>query len=394
MLNCKYSCSGAEYFFLAVSVKGGEKFLDKEKLGMAIAYLRKKVGYTQKDLANRIGISDKAVSKWERGLGMPDIAYLGKLAILLDTDIDSLLAGNVIHHDKEWKGLLVLPENMKGVSAGTIIYDKPLVYFLVSYFLLVGIKQICIVCNKNDQNYIMSEFGYGKSLGIKLHYCGQEKDEVIRNFDDSARYENLMVVFGRSFIYGVDQTRFFQRAMAHKDRITILSLPKKIEKSEYEINPSMSAFGNIDNLLLSFNDNRKVVASDSEEKVHTQYDYYEIPVFFCPANRITDLSALTGDNFFTISLSECRDEQLYTEVLDRGFVEMPMNNMNQVLDVSDFTRLVQNACGMEIYCLEEIAWRRGMISLEKLKEFGYEKRETNYGKYILGLTDRYENIEM
>ena len=73
--------------------------MNDNKIGAALSFLRKRAGYTQKDLADRIGISDKAVSKWERGLGLPDISYLRKLSILLDTDSDSLLAGDVIHHD-------------------------------------------------------------------------------------------------------------------------------------------------------------------------------------------------------------------------------------------------------------------------------------------------------
>ena len=73
--------------------------MDVAKVGKAIAYLRKRAGYTQRDLADRIGISDKAVSKWERGLGLPEIGYLRKLSILLDTDTDSLLTGDVVHHD-------------------------------------------------------------------------------------------------------------------------------------------------------------------------------------------------------------------------------------------------------------------------------------------------------
>lgn len=376
-----------------VRKKGGEILLDKKKVGKAIAYLRKRAGYTQKDLADRIGISDKAVSKWERGLGMPDIAYFGKLSILLDTDTDSLLAGDVIHHDKEWRGLLVLLGNSKEVGAGTSIYDKPLVYFLLSYFLLVGIKQIYIVCDKRDQNDIQFEFGDGKEFGMKLYYCGQKMEEVIHNLEDGSVYSNMMVVFGKSFIYGVDQTRFFQRAMAHKDRITILSLPKKREFEENNIMDS-NIHGIRDNVSLSFDGSRRLVSSDSEEKIHTQYDYYEIPVLFCPKDKLPNLYTSTQDDMFAINLSKCRNEQLYTEILDRGFVEMPIENRDQVLDVSGFIRLVQKACGMEIYCLEEIAWRRGMISLNKLKEFGLKKQDTNYGKYILSLTKRYDNAEV
>ena len=75
--------------------------MDTQKVGQAIAYLRKRVGYTQKELADRIGVSDKAVSKWERGLGLPDIGLIGKIAILLDSDTDSLLAGDLVHHNSD-----------------------------------------------------------------------------------------------------------------------------------------------------------------------------------------------------------------------------------------------------------------------------------------------------
>lgn len=353
--------------------------MDKKKIGKTIAYLRKRAGYTQKDLADRIGISDKAVSKWERGLGTPDIAYFGKLSILLDTDIDSILTGNVIHLDKEWRGLLVLPENEQGVGAGTVIYDKPLVYFLLSYYLLVGIKHIYVVCNMKDKDDIFKEFGDGCRIGINLEYIGTKFDDVTNSLESDSTYSNLMVVYGRSFIYGVDQTRFFQRAMTNKDRITILSLPKKTEKEKYD--------------FLCFDEARKLVPSDSDERIHTQYDYYEIPVLFCPKEKLPLLYSASDQGLFLITLSEYEREQIYTEVLDRGFVEMPIDNLDQALDVADFVRLVQNACGMEIYCIEEIAWRRGMIDLEQLREYGIRKRNTKYGRYILSLSERYDNVK-
>ena len=181
--------------------------MDTEKIGEAISFLRKRAGYTQKDLATRIGISDKAVSKWERGISLPDIALLRKLSILLDTDTDSLLAGDVIHHDRRWGGLLVIDENPYGINAETMIYDKPLVYFLLGYFMLVGIKSIRIKCDASSKEFILKKLGSGKRFGIDITFDeGHEKPS------------NYMVVLGRSILYGVDQTRFFQRAMVHPDR--------------------------------------------------------------------------------------------------------------------------------------------------------------------------------
>ncbi len=351
--------------------------MDVKKVGKAIAYLRKRAGFTQKNLADRIGISDKAVSKWERGLGLPDITYFGKLAILLDTDIDSLLAGDVIHHDKDWNGLLVLPENFYGIGADTTIYDKPLVYFQLSYFLLVGVKAIFVVGNERELNFMLSEFGNGNKLGINIFYCGSELESVRTHLNNNMNCNNVMVVYGRSFIYGVDQTRFFQKAM-NKERLTILSLPKKLNVASDEVVSS-----------ISFNDNMKIVALDSSEKVYTQYDYCEVPMLFCPRNRLNEIICATDKDQFSIDLNRCRNKRLYTEVLDRGYVEISIDNPDDVVDVSNFVRMVQKACGMNIYCIEEIAWRRGMISLEELEYFGNKKRDTEYGKYILSLCAKY-----
>ena len=144
--------------------------MDPKRVGNAIAYLRKKVGYTQRELADRIGVSDKAVSKWERGLGLPDTAIIGKIAILLDSDTDSLLAGDLVHHNSGWTGLLILKESIYGIKANTIIYDKPIINFMLSYFMLMGIRDIRIVSGEEDRQYIESVFGNGSRLGLRLTY--------------------------------------------------------------------------------------------------------------------------------------------------------------------------------------------------------------------------------
>lgn len=340
--------------------------MDNVKVGKAIAYLRKKVGYTQKELADRIGVSDKAVSKWERGLGLPDTSIVGKIAILLDSDTDSLLAGDLVHHNTGWTGLLIINRNSQGINVSTIIYDKPIIHFLLSYFMLMGIREIHIVCGEDDKKFLETRFGDGKVLGLHLSYCESVPEKV---YDNSGF--NVMIVTGMSFIYGVDQTRFFQKAMLDKDKITVLSLPKKKSDSPARI---------------YYDSDKKVVTSDDGEKLRTQYDYYQIPILFCPARSI---GSMRLNETKEISLKNVKEE-IYTVVLDRGFVEIPINTWNDVMDASLFVKTVQKACGMQLYCIEEIAWRRGMISHEDFYQLGVEKNSTSYGRYILDIA-RSEN---
>ena len=341
-------------------------------MGKAIAYLRKRAGYTQKELAERIGISDKAVSKWERGQGLPEIGYLSKLSILLDTDTDSLLAGDVAHHKSEWVGLIVINKSLYGIGASTVIYDKPLIYFLISYFLLVGIKEIYISCSDDDAKYINEELKNGNDYGIVLYTIVGGIEVVSKTFDSKyIKDKTVMMVYGRCLLYGVDQTRFFQRAMMERSRFTMLVLPKKISQNSITVDE----------------DKRIVNAQEkSKNKLRTQYDFSEIPIAFFPAEMISDIA---NANSLVEFIEELKDkEKVFVEMLDRGYVEIEIDNWDDVQEASTFLRIVQEKCGMNVYCLEEVAWRRGMISLDKLKRLGEKKRHTEYGEYILELYDR------
>ena len=349
--------------------------MDVEKVGKAIAYLRKRAGYTQKDLADRIGISDKAVSKWERGLGLPEIGYLRKLSILLDTDSDSLLAGDVVHHDSSWVGVIILDRNSYGIGAGTTIYDKPLIYYLLSYFLLVGIRDITIVCTGTDQKYINEKLGDGSDYGIRIKLA--ENLKVVA--EGITCTGNVMMVYGRCLLYGVDQTRFFQKAMMNRDRFTMMVLPKKIRNQASHV---------------VIDQNKKVINSNADEPLKTQYDFSDIPIIFFPASMLADMARKQDISSFISDYAA--NNELYVYMLDRGFVEIEVDDWNNVQEASTFIKIVQDKCGMNVYCIEEVAWRRGFISLKQLKSLGEKMKGTEYGDYVLSLYHRikdYPKIE-
>lgn len=105
--------------------------MDAKKVGKAIKVLRSRIGYTQHDLADVLGVTDKAVSKWERGLSVPDIAIITQLSLILNCDVDNLLEGNITFLEKSWQGLLVIDENNQNIFSGMMVYSKPLVCCIV-----------------------------------------------------------------------------------------------------------------------------------------------------------------------------------------------------------------------------------------------------------------------
>ena len=132
---------------------------------------------------------------------------------------------------------------------------------------------------------------------------------------------------------------------------------------------------------LTFDAEKRIVEDGHETQISTQYNYYNMPFFFCTSEQLMSIGGpdcLSSDSFDVI-------ENIYTEVLDRGFVELPVNTWEDVNEASAFIKTVQKACGMEVYCLEEIAWRRGMISTDQLREYGEQQKNNPHGQYILSL---------
>ena len=168
--------------------------------GKLIAKLRKEAGYTQASLAKTLNVTDKAISKWERGYGQPDTALLPQLAKLLDCDMEILISGLSDYKDHEWTGLLVLDDGE--TSASTMIYDKPLIHYLLSYFLLVGITTVDIKVNPSEYDYIRSL--HLEQYGFKISFS-----HIIR--------ANTMVVYDKALVFGANLTRMFQSYMTAED---------------------------------------------------------------------------------------------------------------------------------------------------------------------------------
>lgn len=180
--------------------------------GNLIAELRREAGFTQKSLAEALHITDKAVSKWERGLSLPDVALLPRLSLLLGADMALLLAPEGTHAHEGWCGLIDL--RSYHVDLSQIVYDKPLVYFLLSHFLLSNIREICILCSQKDRLYLQSDTF--TQLGFRFFFDA----ECCKN-------RNLMILRRPCFLFGSDLTRLFQGAMLSESVVKLV--PEGIE---------------------------------------------------------------------------------------------------------------------------------------------------------------------
>ena len=288
--------------------------MDLKETGKTIAKLRRSGGFTQASLAEKLGISDKAVSKWERGIACPDVSLWNKLSILLDTDIESMIYG----HDgrKEWRGALLLDE---GIPCDTLIFNKPLIHYLLSQFLLVGISDITIV---------------GKCTPPSLP--GVQID-VIDNISKVNHWftNSTFLIYGNRFLYGPNLTKYFMRAMSRTDSITIISSMKR--KGLYPI---------------EVDENRKAKLTD--KLVSNQY--YAEPFAFVPAK--------TGISKYIRFEDLIKGDDINAETMVRGMMSFHVCSYADAFKLSEFVKIMEELTGERIGCIEEIVIRRGMAEYE------------------------------
>lgn len=268
--------------------------------GKTIAKLRKSAGFTQASLAEKLGVSDKAVSKWERGIACPDTSVWNQLSILLDTDIESLLYG--YDSAEYWIGVLVLNPL---VNSATTIYNKPMIDYLLSQFLLVGIREIVIV----GECYPIDVDGVSISITNVLNH----------------RFtKNAFIIYGNRFIYGPNLTKHFKRAMS-RGSVTVIAAMKA--KGDYG---------------LAVDSDKNAVLSD-ESGINK---YYALPYVFAPKNSlINEFSSLIGN-------------KVCVETMVRGMVCFDIKTPDDIYQMSGFVKMMEENTGEKIADLQEIVKRR------------------------------------
>lgn len=175
--------------------------MSTNETGKLIQELRIRAGFSQKTLAAALHITDKAISKWERGISLPEVSLLPKLSLLLDTDMELLLANSIELDD--WVGLI----DIHGTDFSQIVYDKPLVYYLLCHYILVGIRRIYVLTDKRNEEYLKSDLL--QSFGLEFIF-------------DRPQNKNMMIMDHPWFLFGSNLTKLFQSAMLSKRMVKLV----------------------------------------------------------------------------------------------------------------------------------------------------------------------------
>ena len=260
------------------------------------------------------------------------------------------------------------------------VYDKPLIYYPLSTLLLGGISEILIISTPTDIDSYRTFIGDGSSFGANLSYAVQETPRGLADAfiigKDFINGDNVCLILGDNVFFGQDLTRILNRAGARKKGATIFGYPVKDPR----------AFG-----VVEFDKNRKVVSI--EEKPQKPKSSFAVPGLYFYDNRVCDIaekvepSARGEIEITSVNNAYLEMGLLNVELMGRGMAWLDTGTPEGLLQAAEYVEAVQSRQGFYIACLEEIAWRRGLISKEKLIEVGTSLKMTDYGQYILSLVN-------
>ena len=260
------------------------------------------------------------------------------------------------------------------------IYDKPMIYYPLSVLMLARIRDILIISTPEDLPNYERLLGDGSSLGISITYKVQDTPRGLADAfllgEEFIGTDSVCLILGDNVFYGQDMSRILWKAMENKSGATIFGYPVKDPK----------AFG-----VVEFDKNGKVLSI--EEKPQNPKSDYAVPGLYFYDNKVVEIaknitpSARGELEITTINNVYLERGELNVQLLGRGMAWLDTGTPEGMLKASEFVEAVQDRQGFYISCIEEIAWRRGFISKEQLRDIGESLKMTEYGRYILSLTE-------
>lgn len=260
------------------------------------------------------------------------------------------------------------------------IYDKPMIYYPLSVLMLARIRDILIISTPEDLPNYERLLGDGSSLGISITYKLQETPRGLADAfllgEEFIGTDSVCLILGDNVFYGQDMSRILWKAMETKTGATIFGYPVKDPK----------AFG-----VVEFDKNHKVISI--EEKPQNPKSNYAVPGLYFYDNKVVEIAknitpSARGELEITaVNNAYLERGELNVQLLGRGMAWLDTGTPEGMLKASEFVEAVQDRQGFYIACIEEIAWRRGFISKEQLREIGENLKMTEYGRYILSLVE-------
>lgn len=270
----------------------------------------------------------------------------------------------------------------KGISKQLIpIFDKPMIYYPVSVLMLAGIREILIISTPHDLPGFKRLLGDGKDIGVKFEYAEQPSpDGLAQAFIIGEKFignDSVCLVLGDNIFYGSGFSSLLRQSVENAEKLNLATV------FGYYVNDperyGVAEFDNEGNCL-----------SIEEKPEKPKSNYAVVGLYFYP-NSVVEIaknikpSARGELEITTVNQVYLEKEKLKVLPLQRGFAWLDTGTHDSLSEASTFIEVIEKRQGLKVACLEEIAYKRGWISLEQVHELAKPMIKNAYGQYLMNL---------
>ncbi len=267
------------------------------------------------------------------------------------------------------------------------IYDKPMIYYPISVLMLAGIREILIISTPQDLPSFKRLLGDGSDYGVRFEYAEQPSpDGLAQAFIIGEEFigdDSVCLVLGDNIFHGADFTRMLKEAVANAEQNS------KATVFGYRVNDperyGVAEFDKDGNCL-----------SIEEKPAKPKSNYAVVGLYFYP-NKVVEVaknvkpSARGELEITTVNQQFLSDGELKVQTLNRGFAWLDTGTHDSLAEASIFVEVIEKRQGLKIACLEGIAYRKGWITAERLREVAQPMIKNQYGQYLLKVIAEVEN---
>lgn len=261
------------------------------------------------------------------------------------------------------------------------IYDKPMIYYPLSVLLLAGIKEILVISTPHDVAGYKELLGDGSRIGVEISYEVQEQPRGLAEAfiigEQFIGNDSVCLVLGDNIFYGQGFSMLLKVGIekAEEGHACIYGVPVADPKE----------FG-----VVEFNEDLAVLSI--EEKPANPKSNYAVPGLYFYDNTVVEIAknikpSARGEIEITeINNVYLQKKKLQVTLMGRGMAWLDTGSPKGMHKAASFVRTVQDMQGFYVSCIEEIAYRKGYISAEKLSQLGEELKQSEYGEYLIRLS--------
>ncbi len=275
----------------------------------------------------------------------------------------------------------------KGVSKQLLpIYDKPMVYYPISVLMLAGIRDILIISTPQDLPGFQRLLGDGSDYGVRFEYAEQPSpDGLAQAFIIGEKFvgdDSVCLVLGDNIFHGAgfgDMLRESVRAAEEDGKATVfgywVSDPERYGVAEF--------------------DKEGNCLSIEEKPQQPKSNYAVVGLYFYP-NKVVEVaknikpSARGELEITTVNQRFLEDEELKVQTLGRGFAWLDTGTHDSLSEASTFVEVIEKRQGLKIACLEGIAYRKGWIDENRMRELAQPMIKNQYGQYLLKVIEDFK----